>query len=177
MRVYRLQRNQVLPTTLQKAWDFFSDPRNLARITPPWLGFTITSATPPMVPGLILTYTVTPLFGLRRTWVSEITHAQPPHSFVDEQRFGPYRFWHHLHRFHQLDGQVAVEDVVHYALPFGLPGRFVHRRLVRPRLEAIFDYRREALKALFPAADASIGHRRTDSPPARPAAVRHPAAT
>lgn len=160
MRIYRLQRSQLLPATVRQAWDFFSDPQNLSRITPPWLGFTITSATPPMAAGLILTYTITPFWGLRRDWVSEITHVQPPHSFVDEQRSGPYRYWHHHHRFQPVDGGVNVEDVVHYALPFGMLGRIAHRCIVRPRLELIFDYRREALKAIFRTSSPREGIRR-----------------
>lgn len=147
MKLYTFTAEQKLPTSLTEAWGFFSDASNLAVITPPSLGFVVTSTLPPTVhPGLIVSYRVRPLFGVPVTWVTEITHVQEPLLFVDEQRFGPYRFWHHQHHFREIDGGVEIRDIVHYALP-PLPGTSLARRwLVAPRLEEIFTYRRMVLE-------------------------------
>lgn len=150
MRLHRLYRRQGLPIPPERAWAFFSDPANLAAITPPWLGFRITSELPPAIyPGLIVTYRVRPFGRFAVRWVTEITQAHPPVFFVDAQRIGPYRFWHHQHRFTPIEGGVLMEDTVHYALPCGPIGELLHRPLVRPRLEAIFDYRCRVLAERF----------------------------
>jgi len=150
MRLHRLCRRQSLPVSLDEAWAFFSDPSSLASITPPWLDFRSTSQLPQAAyPGLIVTYRLRPLGSLAVDWVTEITQMRRPDFFVDEQRFGPYRFWHHLHRFTAIAGGVEMEDVVHYALPLGPLGELAHRLSVARRLAAIFDYRRQALQARF----------------------------
>lgn len=150
MKLHRLHRRQRLPVSPEEAWAFFSDPQNLPLITPPWLDFQLTSAVPErMHPGMILTYTIRPFLGLKVRWVTEITHVDTPHFFVDEQRFGPYRFWHHQHHFREAKGGVEVEDVVHYALPFGPLGTFAHRLTVGGQLERIFSYRCEILEQRF----------------------------
>ena len=146
----RLHYRQELTTSVEKAWLFFSDPQNLRRITPPWLDFMVTSDLPAhMYQGMIITYTIRPLAGVRMNWVTEITHVHEPLFFVDEQRFGPYRFWHHQHRFEAVAGGVVVDDLVHYALPFGPLGRLIDRWHVRARLEEIFRYRRRVLREIF----------------------------
>jgi ligand-binding SRPBCC domain-containing protein len=139
-----------LPVSVSEAWIFFSDPRNLQRITPPSLGIEIASDIPPrMHPGMLVTYTISPLFGIPVHWVTEITHVLEPKLFVDEQRFGPYRFWHHQHHFREVEGGTAVEDLVHYALPFGPAGRLLAGRFVRGRLAGIFSFRRRFLEETF----------------------------
>jgi len=148
MRLHRLETLQRVPVALADAWDFFSDAANLSRITPPSLGFQVTSPLPPRVyAGLIVTYRVRPLLGVPVTWVTEITHVDEHRLFVDEQRFGPYRFWHHQHHFAEVEGGVEMRDIVHYALPPG--GGIAHRWLVAPRLKEIFDYRKQLLEKTF----------------------------
>ena len=148
MKLHRLDARQVLPVTLAEAWDFFSDARNLARITPPSMGFEVTSELPgEMYAGMIIEYRVRPLLGVAVQWVTEITHVEEHVRFVDEQRFGPYRFWHHEHHFRAIDGGVEATDRVHYALPVG--GGAVGSLLVGPRLDEIFAYRREVLERTF----------------------------
>ena len=143
-------RTQFLPISPEAAWDFFSAPGNLPAITPPRLGFRVLSKAPAAIyPGLILHYSVRPLPGFRTTLVSEITHVRAPKYFVDEQRAGPYSLWHHEHHFHRVSGGVSVEDIVHYALPFGLLGRVIAGSLVRRKLEAIFAYRSKILTERF----------------------------
>lgn len=139
-----------LPISVSEAWNFFSDPRNLQRITPPSLGIKITSGLPSrMHPGMLVTYTIRVSPGIPVRWVTEITNMVEPLLFVDEQRFGPYRFWHHQHHFHEVDGGTAVEDLVHYALPFGPAGRIFGGGYVRRQLAGIFSFRRQFLEEMF----------------------------
>ncbi|BCR05578.1 SRPBCC domain-containing protein [Desulfuromonas versatilis] len=150
MRLYTLQYRQVFPISRETAWEFFSDPANLARITPPWLNLSVTSPLPAeMYPGMLITYRLRPVPGVAVSWVTEITQARKPEFFVDEQRFGPYRFWHHQHDFRPVADGVEMEDLVHYALGFGPLGQVVNRLLVAPRLAEIFRYRRMVLDRRF----------------------------
>jgi len=150
MTPYVVKEVQRLPISLPEAWRFFSDPRNLPRITPPSLGLEVTSDFPgEMYPGMILTYRVRPIPWVPVGWVTEITHVREPFLFVDEQRFGPYRFWHHEHHFREVPGGVEMEDIVHYALPFGTIGKVFGGPLVRRRLEQIFAFRRRFLAREF----------------------------
>jgi len=150
MRLERLHCVCRLPIALPVAWDFFSDPRNLERITPPSLGIEITSDLPErMHPGMIVTYMVRPLPGIPVRWVTEITHVVEPILFVDEQRSGPYRFWHHQHHFRAIDGGIESTDIVHYALPFGFAGRLFGGSLVRGQLGKIFSFRKTFLEETF----------------------------
>lgn len=148
MKLHLFERTQRLAMEPGAAWEFFTDPRNLAVITPPEMGFQVTSPLPERVyAGMIVTYRVRPLLGVAVTWVTEITHVREGEYFVDEQRFGPYRFWHHQHLFRPVPGGVEMRDIVHYALP---PGAGAARRwLVAPRLEHIFDYRGKVLRDRF----------------------------
>ncbi|HYE34568.1 SRPBCC family protein [Methylocaldum sp.] len=143
MKVYRLNRKQKLPISLQEAWPFFSTPRNLESITPAFLKFRITSSVPNDIhSGLIISYRIAAVAGIPMTWVTEIKHVDAPYRFVDEQRVGPFRFWYHEHCFRETDGGIEMEDTVYYAMPFGWIGRLVHALFIRARLEAIFDFRR-----------------------------------
>jgi ligand-binding SRPBCC domain-containing protein len=153
MPVHILQRTQVVPAGLEACWNFFSDPRNLEKITPPALDFRVHSALPPRVyPGLMISYRVRPLFGVPVTWLTEITHVEAPHRFVDEQRVGPYAIWHHEHFFTALDeGHTEVRDLVHYVLPFGWLGNLAHPLLVAPQLRNIFAFREKAVMEHFDA--------------------------
>ena len=150
MSLHRFETTQLLPVPLAEAWAFFSDPRNLAAITPPDLGFEMASDAPERIhPGLIVVYRVRPLFGVPVTWVTEITHVAEGELFVDDQRVGPYRLWHHQHHFRETAYGVEMRDVVHYALPFGPLGGLLNERLVAPRLRAIFDFRRAVVEQRF----------------------------
>lgn len=134
---------------LAACWRFFSDPKNLSRITPPEMRFVVRSELPPAIhPGLMIKYSVSPLLGIPITWLTEITHVDEPFHFVDEQRVGPYRIWHHEHYFRELDAtSVEVRDLVHYVPPFGPFGGLINRFAIRPQLERVFDFRREQLDA------------------------------
>ena len=150
MAIYTFARTQVVALPLEQCWRFFSDPRNLARITPPDLRFIVRSELPEEIhAGLMIRYTVSPLWSIPMTWLTEITQVQKPHYFVDEQRIGPYRIWHHEHFFRALEnGGTEVRDLVHYVPPFGPLGALVEPFLIRPQLERIFDFREQQLTAI-----------------------------
>jgi ligand-binding SRPBCC domain-containing protein len=166
MTIYSLKRVQNIPTTLDKAWDFFSSPLNLAQITPQELKFDIlyrpegsashgqsldTSrhAADRAYAGQLIEYRLSPLPGVRVYWMTEITHVVEGRYFVDEQRRGPYKMWHHQHHFRQIEGGVEMTDIVHYQLPLGVLGKLAHGVLVRRQLEHIFAYRQERIVAIF----------------------------
>lgn len=151
MPIYTLHRTQTIPTSLATAWEFFSSPQNLARLTPGHLGFQIIGSLPEtMYPGLVIEYRVRPLLGLPMSWLTEITHVKPLEYFVDEQRHGPYRIWHHEHFFKEIrPGVVEMRDKITYQPPFGFIGGLVHPILIRPQLEKIFAYRHQAVEEIF----------------------------
>lgn len=150
MKMYQFYEEQHLPVTIDEAWSFFSNPENLSLITPPSMNFSLANVPEEEIyPGMIITYKVSPLFNIPLTWVTEITAADKPNFFIDEQRFGPYKFWHHRHSFKEAGGGVLMKDEVHYSLPFEIIGRLGHFLLVKKRVEGIFKYRKEALTKMF----------------------------
>lgn len=150
MKIYTLHRKQKIPISVDEAWDFLSDPKNLKTITPDYMGFNILSgAERPMYAGQIIQYIVTPVLGIKTKWVTEITHVVDKYYFVDEQRFGPYALWHHKHFIKEIKGGVEMEDIIDYKLPFGFLGSLMHPILVKPKLEEILNYRKQKLEALF----------------------------
>jgi len=147
--MYTLSRKQLVPAPPDRVFRFFSQPENLARLTPPDLGFVI--LTPPpieMKTGALIDYTIR-LLGIRVRWTTLITEFTPGRSFVDEQLKGPYSLWHHAHHFEEVPGGTIVRDEIRYALPLGLLGRFIHSIAVRGRLDGIFNYRSKAVTEIF----------------------------
>ncbi len=135
---------------MDEAWEFLSNPANLSLITPPHMNFEILSGGGmPMYAGQVIHYRVSPFKGLRTRWVTEITHVEEGSFFVDEQRFGPYAFWHHKHFIHPVEGGVRMEDVVDYKLPMGPLGMWMHGILVKSRLAGIFGFREAELTRRF----------------------------
>lgn len=150
MNIHHLYRQQRLAMPLAEAWPFFSSPRNLEPMTPDYLHFRITGDVPAEIhPGLIITYRIAAVANIPMTWVTEISHVIPGQQFVDEQRLGPFRFWHHLHRFSPVEGGILMEDSVYYVMPGGIMGELLHRGFVRARLEHIFDFRQAWLNQRF----------------------------
>ena len=150
MKIYTLHSKQNLPISLEEAWEFLSNPKNLKTITPPYMGFkTLSGDDRDMFAGQIIQYIVTPVFGIPMKWVTEITHVQDKRYFVDEQRFGPYALWHHKHFLKEIPGGVEMEDSVDYKVPMGILGQMVHPFLVAPKLKEIFDFRTKKLIELF----------------------------
>ena len=150
MKVYRFVRTQKIPIKINEAWSFLSNPNNLKTITPSYMGFhIIENENTEMYPGQIIKYTVSPILGIKINWVTEITHVKNLEYFVDEQRFGPYAFWHHKHFIKEIKGGVEMMDILDYSLPFSILGRIFHPIMVRPKLNEIFNYRREKLIKIF----------------------------
>jgi ligand-binding SRPBCC domain-containing protein len=151
MRVYNLETTVILPCSLDEAWDFFGSPANLNRITPPDLRFEILSGPGKgkMYAGLIINYRVRPIWNIPMRWTTEITHCEDKRYFVDEQRFGPYAFWHHQHHFEETNEGVRMKDIVHYAVGMGWIGRLANQFIVKNKLKAIFDYRENAVQEIF----------------------------
>lgn len=142
---------QKLPITLDEAWDFFSSPINLKEITPPHMGFKVLSDKKigKMYQGQIISYYVKPVLGIPLFWMTEITHVKDKEYFVDEQRIGPYKLWHHQHFFTPIEGGVLMEDLVNYEIPLGPLGSIANALFVKKEVEGIFTYREKVLTERF----------------------------
>lgn len=152
MKAFHLKFSQFLPISLSEAWDFFSSPMNLAKITPKEMAFTVTSpiqADEKMYPGMIITYKVSPVAGIKLNWMTEITQVSDQKYFIDEQRFGPYKFWHHQHHFKAVPGGVEMTDLLTYGLPMGIFGNIANSIFVARKLQQIFNFRRQKTIELF----------------------------
>lgn len=154
MKIYTLERRITVPAAVAETFAFFEDPSNLARITPPWLGFRILSPEPvAMRYGAEIDYRIR-VAGIPLVWKTLITEYEPPFLFTDQQVAGPYRYWRHRHEFHPSPQGTVVRDRVDYALPLGFIGRLAHWLYVRRKVQEIFEYRAEALIRIFNAAMA-----------------------
>ena len=150
MKLSTFKAKQDLHISIDEAWDFFSNPNNLPKITPPWLKLKVTSELPDkMYEGMIITYKVYPFLGIPQNWVTEITQVKEKNFFIDEQRFGPYKFWHHQHHFKEINEGVEMEDIIHYALPFDPLSRPLNSILVDKKIKEIFEFRKDVLNRLF----------------------------
>ena len=145
-KIHELYREQVIATDIASAWDFISSPQNLDKITPADMDFEIIGELPAeMYNGLLIEYRVgIPLIG-KQTWLTELKHIRERHSFVDEQRIGPYKIWYHYHEIKKVAGGVQFIDRVNYVMPFGPCGEIARALYVKKELARIFDYRREAM--------------------------------
>lgn len=146
---YVLEREQWVPASLGEVFHFFSDAGNLELLTPPWLRFQILTPQPiHMFPDTLIDYRLR-WHGIPMHWRSEITVWQPPHTFEDLQLQGPYKLWHHTHRFQAVDEGTLIHDRVEYSLPFGVVGRMVHAFSVRKNIEIIFAFRERKVEEIF----------------------------
>lgn len=151
MAFYQLTKTQKLPASISEVWSFIASPGNLKEITPRNMDFTVTSnsGSGKMYPGMIITYKVSPLSGIRLNWMTEITNIKEYEYFVDEQRIGPYSFWHHQHKIEPIEGGVLMTDIVTYQPPLGFIGAIMNYLIIKNRLQQIFDYRSIALEKRF----------------------------
>lgn len=146
-----LERSLVIHAPVSDVFEFFEDPRNLAKITPNNMNFTIVKMDrPPMRPGFRIKYEIKWL-GIGLSWLTTITEYDPGKRFLDVQTRGPYAVWEHEHRFEEVDGETIMRDRVRYQLPFGILGSIVHRLIVRRQLERIFDYRTQRIRKMYEA--------------------------
>ncbi len=151
MAFYQFKREQQIQASLDEVWDFISSPGNLKKITPDYMGFDITTPDLPekMYPGMIISYIVKPVLGIKTQWVTEITHVKPKEYFVDEQRVGPYNIWHHEHFLEENKDGVLMKDIVSYEPPFGPLGAIANAIMIKRKLNEIFSYRWTAVEEYF----------------------------
>lgn len=150
MKMYRLSNTQKLPISLEEAWEFLSNPTQLENITTDELSFQKLHDIPDkMYEGMLMQLRLKPFLGIPIDWLTEITHIKEKEYFIDEQRVGPFRFWHHEHRVLPIEGGVEIQDTVHYVMPFSIFGRFVHWLFLRKQVENIFIYREETMEKVF----------------------------
>lgn len=148
--MYTIEITQKIPAPLEKVWDFISSPRNLKLITPENLGFEVTSIpAEKMYAGMLISYSVKPLFGIKMKWVTEISHIKEPEYFIDQQYWGPYKFWHHKHELIAIDGGVLMTDIINYKPPYGFLGSIANSIAIRKRLDEILRYRKAKLEEIF----------------------------
>jgi len=148
---HQLYREQQLNCDIETAWHFFSSPKNLSKITPKDMGFTVLSdyTNEQITEGMIIDYIVSPLLKIPLKWRTRITHVDINKSFTDFQEKGPYKHWNHFHEFIPNKEGVLMKDTVDYELPMGLIGDLAHRLFVKKKLEDIFNFRYEILDKMF----------------------------
>lgn len=141
----------MVKAPLEKVWTFFSNPKNLQRITPDYMGFQIVKCPPveTIFNGMIIEYIVRPMLNVPLRWVTEITDVQPLVSFTDVQLKGPYALWNHFHSFEKMNGYTKMIDTVKYAMPLAILGKITHQLFVRKQLEEVFKYREATIRTLF----------------------------
>ncbi len=151
MAAHSIKTVQKIPISLEKAWDFFSNPANLQAITPDNMGFKVISKHQgnTMYAGQIIEYTVKPILNIPLYWMTEITQVKDKEYFIDEQRFGPYSLWHHQHHFKAIEGGVEMTDIVHYKNPLWLLGKIANTLFVKKKLNGIFEYRFKKVEEMF----------------------------
>ena len=150
MSLTQLFYEQKINTDLDNLWKFISSPKNLSKITPNYMDFKILSKVPnEMYEGLIISYTVKPILGVKMNWVTEITHIKDKKYFVDEQRKGPYKMWHHEHILIETDNGIIMKDIISYIPPFGILGKILNVFFIKRQVEGIFKYRTEVLNKIF----------------------------
>jgi ligand-binding SRPBCC domain-containing protein len=147
-----IRRTQFIKSDINTVWDFISAPANLSVITPGFMGFEFIGArveNEKMYQGQLIQYHVFPVAGIKMYWVTEITHVSDKEFFVDEQRIGPYAFWHHKHFIKEVGSGVEMTDIVHYKAPLGFLGRLANTLYIRNKLKTIFDYRYNKIEEIF----------------------------
>jgi ligand-binding SRPBCC domain-containing protein len=149
--MYTFKRTQIIKANLEEIWDFASNPANLQKITPQYMGFEIITQDLPekMYEGMIIAYRVSPLWGLKMNWTTEITHVKEHKYFIDVQQEGPYRFWHHEHHFEETKDGVLMIDILTYKPPFGFLGIIANKLIIESKLNQIFEYRKKKMEEIF----------------------------
>jgi len=151
MAFYQFIHEQLFQASVAEMWSFISAPKNLKEITPDYMGFEVTTPhlSEKMYAGMIISYKVSPVLNFKVDWVTEITHVKENEFFVDEQRIGPYKLWHHQHHLIQMKEGVLMRDIVTYQPPFGILGALANKLLISKKLNEIFNYRKVVLEKKF----------------------------
>jgi ligand-binding SRPBCC domain-containing protein len=150
MKIYFLERRQLIQRPRSETFAFFSDTFNLERITPSFLRFRILTPAPiKMEAGAVIEYRLA-LFGAPVYWRTVIESWDPEESFVDSQIKGPYALWRHTHSFEEKGPrQTLMRDLVKYGIPYGALGRIAHALFIERWLKKIFDYRAAMIARLM----------------------------
>ncbi|MGB0178399.1 MAG: SRPBCC family protein [Owenweeksia sp.] len=148
--MFVFKQEQYIPVSLDQAWEFFANPLNLAKLTPPKMNFKVLGDLPGEVhDDLIVRFRVSPLRGINVNWTSVISKVVPKKYFSDVQVEGPFRYWHHQHSFHPVKNGVEIRDELHYLPPFGLIGKLFHPLIVKRKLSETFEYRYQKINEIF----------------------------
>lgn len=148
--MHKVEREILLPIELDKAWQFFAKPKNLAAITPPEMRMELVENRElTMYEGMILRFKVSPLLGIKLNWFSEITRIEPRHYFIDSMIDGPFAKWHHQHFFEEVSDGTLARDIIHYKLPFGPLGKLANPLLVKKNVDQLFEFRTQKLNEIF----------------------------
>ena len=149
--IHQIIKQQLIKSSIEEVWDFASSPKNLKKITPGYMNFTIKSKNTDekIYPGMIIWYKVSPIFKIPPVWVTEITQVNKNQYFVDEQRVGPYKIWHHEHHFKVEKDGVLMTDIISYKLPFGILGRIINYLFIKNKINDIFNYRYSRMEEIF----------------------------
>jgi ligand-binding SRPBCC domain-containing protein len=148
--MYRFEQQQLIKADLDQVWKFFSNPRNLQKLMPEDMGFqTIDEVPESMYPGLLLRYKVAPLMGIKLPWTSRIEFIEDRKYFVDTQSEGPFRYWHHEHRFEETEEGTMAIDILHYRLPLEPLSKLFHGSIVKKKLDIIFQTRISKTSDIF----------------------------
>jgi ligand-binding SRPBCC domain-containing protein len=151
MKIHRITDEIEIDLSLDEAWAFFADPHNLQKLTPDDMGFkhVLEPDKDEVYPGMIMSYKIAPIAGIPLNWVTEITQVEPKTRFVDEQRQGPFGFWHHIHEFEARGNRTLCRDALYYRMPFGFLGNIAHALFAKKQIANIFAFRKEKMKTLF----------------------------
>lgn len=148
--MYHLKKEQWIDVPKERVWDFFSKPENLLKITPSDMKMKIEDIPEgAMYPGMILRYKVSPLLGIPLNWTSHISALKEGDYFVDDMLEGPFKVWHHQHRFESKEGGTLIIDDLHYRIPLEPLSKIFHPILVQRNLEKMFQHRESVVKELF----------------------------
>lgn len=144
-----LEQTQLIKEKIETVFEFFSDPRNLNAITPPWLHFETISLLPLSVkPNTIIEHRLK-LRKIPVQWKTQIAEWSPPHNFTDIQASGPFAHWEHRHIFEDSGSLTKMSDIVRYQVPGGPFAKIVDALYVRPELIKIFKYRSQVMATIF----------------------------
>jgi len=151
MAIQRITDELLIPIPLDEAWDFFTNPRNLAQLTPKEMNFrhVFEPDEERVYKGMYLVYKVSPLAGIPLTWVTEITEVLPKKRFVDDQIKGPFARWHHIHEFEDRGDKTLIRDVLYYQMPLGFLGDIAHSLFAKKQVAQIFTFRKERMEEIF----------------------------
>ena len=149
--IYYFKTEHLLPINIEMAWSFFSSAKNLALITPPEMEFKILTKLDDkeIYEGLLIDYTVKPVFGIPLNWQTEIFKVDKPHSFADRQLKGPYKIWEHTHTFIQKENGTLMIDELKYQIPLGILGQLAHTVFVKEKVAEIFKFRENSIEKIF----------------------------